>query len=277
MSERFGLARGDSLDGLERELVELGRALAYPQASPAFASRVTATIRSTGARPRRGWFGLPMQLVGRPIRRAVLLAVVLLLVLAAVAAAIGLGLPGLRITFGGPGATPIVVPSRTPVASASPGAAMGLGMPIPVADVESRAGFHVALPTDARFGAPDTSYLLNGRVTFVWGPRDAVRDTLEPGVSLVVSEFRGRLDPGYFEKVINTGTTLTHVTVDGQPGFWISGDPHFFFYVDPSGQFVEDTHRAVGDTLLWTAAGVTYRVESSLGMADTIALAESMR
>jgi hypothetical protein len=266
-----------SVDRLERDLVELGRSLAYPQPSPAFASRVTASVRATGTRPRRGWFDRPIAGFRRPARRAVLLAVVLLLVLAAVATAIGLGLPGLRITFGGPGATPIAIPSRTPVPSASPGGAMGLGLPIAVADAERRVRFHVLLPDDPRFGRPDAAYLLNGRLALVWGPRAGVPDTIEPGVSLVISEFEGSLDRGYFDKLLNTGTVLTHVSVNGSPGFWISGDPHFFFYVDPSGQPVDDTHRAVGDTLLWTAGGVTYRIESSIGMAGTIALAESMR
>ena len=42
---------------------------------------------------------------------------------------------------------------------------------------------------------------------------------------------------------------VTPVTVGGNPGYWISGPPHFFYYVDPSGKDVDDSHRIVGDTL----------------------------
>lgn len=276
MSDRVVTGSGGR-DAVELELLELGRQLNYPAASAAFADGVTRRLSARRPAGRVPWLRQPTWLFGRPVRRAVLLAVALLLVLAAVAAAIGLGLPGLRITFGGPGATPIALPSRTPAPSASPGAAMGLGLPITVADAVRGGDFPVLLPADARFGQPDAAYRLNGRLALVWGPRAGVPDTREPGVSLVISEFAGRLDPGYFEKVINTGTTLTNVTVRGARGYWISGDPHFFFYVDPSGQPVDDTHRAVGDTLLWTADGVTYRIESSLGRDATIALANAMR
>ena len=264
-------------DPLERELVELGRRLSYPQVSPAFASQVSMRLGAVsvpaGARGRRG----PTSLFGRPVRRAFVLAVALLLVVVAVAAAIGLGLPGLRITFGGPTPTPAVVPSRAPAASASPGSAMGLGLPISVADAAGRTGFPVLLPTDPRFGSPDAAYLIHARLALVWGPRPGIPETLEPGVSLVISEFRGDMDRGYFEKVVNTGTTLTRVTVRNAQGYWISGNPHFFFYVDPSGAPVDDTHRAVGDTLLWSAGGVTYRIESPLTRDETVALADAMR
>ena len=67
------------------------------------------------------------------------------------------------------------------------------------------------------------------------------------------------------------------MTVDGSQGWWISGAPHFFYYIDPEGNAVEDTHRQVGDTLIWSTGDVTYRLESSLGMEAAISLAESLR
>jgi hypothetical protein len=264
-------------DPLERELVQLGRRLSYPTASARFAERVTSAVRASSARPRSSWLGQPAWIFGRPIRRALLLAVALLLVVAAVAAAIGFGLPGVRITFGGPSASPVVVPTRSPEPSALPGSTLGLGLPIDVADAQAHVDFDVLLPDDPRFGQPDAAYLLNGRLALVWGARSGLPDTVEPGVSLVISEFRGVMDPGYFEKVLNVRTTVTGVTVRGVEGYWITGDPHFFFYVDPSGTPVDDTHRLVGDTLLWSDGTVTYRVESSLGREATITLANAMR
>ena len=53
--------------------------------------------------------------------------------------------------------------------------------------------------------------------------------------------------------------------------------PHFFYYVDPTNQVVDDTHRTVGDTLIWNDGEVTYRIESQLDMDDAIRIAESLR
>jgi hypothetical protein len=39
---------------------------------------------------------------------------------------------------------------------------------------------------------------------------------------------------------------------------------------------IDDHHRVVGDTLVWTADGVTFRLESALGMDAAIRLAESL-
>jgi hypothetical protein len=276
MSERDAELTGMPLSALEVELVELGHALAFPVPSSNFAAAVGERIR---ARPRRSWFGV-RPAFRRPMSRAVLIAIALLLVVAAVAAAIGFGLPGLRIIFGGPGASgapPASPAASRPSPSGAPGSAMGLGGAVPLAELDGQAGFHVLLPVDPTLGAPDAAYLMDGRVALAWGPREGFPPTLEPGVSLVISEFRGNVDQGYFEKVLGTGTTLKRVTVRGVAGYWISGDPHFFFYTDPSGHQVGDSHRVVGDTLVWASDGLTFRIESSIGMADTIRIAESLR
>ncbi len=97
------------------------------------------------------------------------------------------------------------------------------------------------------------------------------------GIGLLISQFEGRVDPGLYNKIIDSGSKLTRVTVDGSQGWWISGAPHFFYYIDPDGKAVEDSHRQVGDTLIWTTGDVTYRLESSLGMEAAISLAESLR
>jgi hypothetical protein len=266
------------LTALEAELVDLGRSLAYPAPSTDFAAAVGERIRT---RPRRSWFGLrPAFAFGRPMSRAALIAIALLLVVVAVAAAIGFGLPGLRIIFGGPGAS--AAPSLSPAApraspSGAPGSALGLGMPVALADLDAHAGFHVLLPADPRLGTPDAAYLMDGRVALAWGPRTGLGPTAEPSVSLVISEFRGDVDQGYFEKVLGAGTTVTRVTIRGVAGYWISGDPHFFFYIDPSGEQVTDSHRFVGDTLVWARDGLTFRIESGVGKDETIRIAESLQ
>jgi hypothetical protein len=229
------------------------------------------------------------RLGGRPMRRGLVLALAALLILAAVAGAVGLGLPGLRIIFGegpSPQATSIGTPEpsqpapsgATPSATLAPlGGSLALGDAVSFSDAERLAGFDVLLPTDPDLGLPDASYLNGQRVGLIWASRPGLPATESPGVGLVISEFRGTVDEGFFQKILGSGTTLTRVTVGGSPGYWISGAPHFFFYIDPQGQAVQDDHPTVGDVLLWTNGGVTYRLETSLGMAAAIRLGESLR
>jgi hypothetical protein len=268
---------------LEADLRELGRSLAFPATSPDFASRVSERIASR--RATQPWWRGRSLVFGRPVRRALLVAVALLLVLAAVAGAVGLGLPGLRIIFGlPPGASPSpsVIPA-TPSASAAaraPGAALGLGSTVSVDQLDAAAGFHIVRPTDPSIGPPDAAYVDLARskqVSQVWSVRPNLPATLEPGVGLVLMQFDGRLDKGFFQKAIGTGTTVAPVRVNGREAYWISGQPHFFFYTDRSGQFVDDDRRWVGDALLWSDGTYTYRLETSLGRDAAIRIAESMR
>jgi hypothetical protein len=271
---------------LEAELAELGRSIAYPAAAADFASRITARV-AVRPRPRPWWSGQG-HVFGRPVRRATLVAVVLLLVLAAAAAAVGLGLPGLRIIFGfPPGVTPQPTAIRaTPTASpavappGSPGAALGLGGSVAVEQVDAAAGFHVLRPTDPAIGVPDAAYVETAtgrRASLAWSAGAGLPPTLDPGVGLLVTQFDGRLDTGFFSKAIGSGTTVEPVVVNGFNAYWVTGQPHFFFYTGRTGEFVEDDSRWVGDALLWSDGTYTYRLESALGREASIRIAESMR
>ena len=66
------------------------------------------------------------------------------------------------------------------------------------------------------------------------------------------------------------------VTVDGAPGFWISGPPHLVRYLDLTGRERSEMTRLAGDTLVWQAGNALYRMESGVGMVETIRLAESI-
>jgi hypothetical protein len=275
-------------------LREMGSWVAFPSADseggrPDVAALARARIVALDIQPSGGgtrrWFGLGV----RPMRRGLVLAVAALLVLAAIAGAIGFGLPGLRIIFGD-------IPSQPPVASATPagsgsasaapsasatpgplGSGLGLGVVFPLADAEARGGFDLILPPDPAIGPPDVAWVTGRRVNLVWASSPVLPAADASGVGLLISEFQGHVDPGLYQKFIDTGTKLTPVTVNGSPGYWISGEPHFFFYIDPEGNSVDDTHRQVGDTLIWSTGEVTYRLESALDMDAAIQLAESLR
>lgn len=292
MSDRF-----DSLapDGLEAALADLADAVAFPTASPDFAARVTARIAAAEAAPaapapwwRRAFLGaapagVPLR---RPVRRALLVAIALVLLVAAVAGALGLGLPGIRLILGpAPVPTPTATvppsgPVASPAASLAPGATRGLGQPVAVADVAARAAFPIRFPTDPLVGAPDAAWIdptKANQVSLVWRPRPELPPTLDPGVGLLLGQFNGRLDEGFITKSIDTGTRVERLRVSGNDAFWISGNPHFFFYQGPDGQVVQDGRRWVGDTLLWSDGATTYRLETALGRDAAIRIAESLR
>jgi len=279
---------------LERALRQLASSIAWPTAEPTrpgapdlatvVRSRIEAVPAPVGAtaKPgaaRRSWWR------GRLAGRALVLAVLALLALAALAGAVGLGLPGLRLLLGeapeGPTASqaPTTRPSESQPAAL--GSTMRLGEPLVTLDpagLTERAGFPVALPADPAVGPPGAAWIddeLGGQVTLLWPVGPGRPATSEPSVGLLLSEFEGAVNDGFFSKAIDAGTVVERVRVAGQPGFWIRGQPHVLFWNGPSG-VVDDSRRWVGDVLLWARGRITYRLESALGRDEAIRIAESM-
>jgi hypothetical protein len=294
MTDR-SMARFDDT-ALEGALRSLSSSIEWPTAAPVAASgapagpdiatRVRARLTDPDRRrTRRPWW----QGSWRPLRRSLVLALVALLALAIVAGAVGLGLPGLRFIFGGgpppptptiaPTVAPGATPTSTPTQPREPGATLGLGELVPLEGVEELTGIPVRLPADPRLGAPDAVWVdvsKNNQVAYVWASDADLPETNEPGVGLVLMRFDGTTDPGFFEKVIGTGTHLEMVQVDGHDGFWITGDPHFFYYVRDGQQYFDEDRRWVGDALIWSDGTTTFRIESGLGRDETVAIAESI-
>jgi hypothetical protein len=292
---------------LEAALRDLGGSLAVaavadgtsPSAGaldPARRARLRIEAGLSGG-PRRRWQPWPAPIALRPVRRGVVLGLVAVVILAAIAGAIGLGVPGVRIVPA-PGGSPSELPSGSPTtpatattgASASPlgtspspaiagplGSMLDLGESVAVGDAATAVDFPIVLPTASGVEPPVSAWILAGRLSLVWPAGPALPATREPGVGLILSEFRGSVDPGYFQKTIGPGTTVTTVQVDGVTGYWISGAPHVIVFVDQYGYPVYDSRRIVGDTLLWARGDVTYRLESGLGREAAIALAGSLR
>ena len=145
--------------------------------------------------------------------------------------------------------------------------------------------FPVRVPTAAGFNAPHEIYLLDqdegAMVSFVYpaGPELPASD--ETGVGALLTQFRGEADRGLIEKGLpDDGAQETHleaVTVGGEPGFWISGAPHGFFFVCyDAGECRQERYRLAGNVLLWEQDGVTLRLESALSLEDALAIAESV-
>jgi hypothetical protein len=282
---------------LEGALRSMASEIDWPVAAPTAPSGVTAgpdiamrvRVRLTEARderPIRSW----RRLAWRPIRRSVVLALIALLALAVVAGAVGLGLPGLRFIFGGgptpppaPTALPTTAsfrPSATPSPTPSvPGWSIGLGEQVTLDEIEPQTGIPVRLPTDPRLGPPDSAWIDTSRgdqIAYVWAASTDLPETREPGVGFVLMRFDGTTDPGFYEKVIGSGTHLERVEVNGDDGFWVTGDPHFFYYVRNGQQVFDEDRRWVGDALVWSDGTTTFRIESALGKDATIEIAESL-
>src|SRR5262245_13410740 len=210
---------------------------------------------------------------------ALVVVILSLALLAVVAGAAVLGLPGLRLFLGPAPVSP--PPSVAPSASATaraPGAGLGLGVQVGLDELDARAGFDVQWPDDPAIGPPDAAYIdpsQGDQVTLVWSARPGLPGTLQSDVGLLMTAFRGYVDDGFFMKVVGTGTTIRMVAVDGEQAYWLSGEPHFFFYEGPKGR-VEDPRRWVGDALLWADGPVTYRLETSLGLDRAVEIAESV-
>src|SRR5215210_9121780 len=101
---------GGSDPALEAAVRSLGASLDWPSAQPPagapdVAMRVRARIAAAPPSAGRGWSRW------RPARRALLIALVALVLVVAAGAAVAFGVPGIRLSFGTPPASPPPTPA----------------------------------------------------------------------------------------------------------------------------------------------------------------------
>ena len=92
-----------------------------------------------------------------------------------------------------------------------------------------------------------------------------------------MSEFRGDLHPDYVGKVVGPATVAERLVVDGNPGIWVEGAPHFFFYGDPDGQMIENELRLAENVLLVQREDLLVRLEGAFSRERAIRIARSLR
>jgi hypothetical protein len=271
-------------DQLGLALTDLGARIAWPPAPdmrPRVLARITAPRRSEWWRalwsPRYGF---------APAILTVALALIAVLVFSPEARATAtdiLRLRGVEI-FRGP--VPSPSPSRSPgsIQTPIPLPSAGLGALVSLADARARAGYAVLVPSDPALGPPDQVYLRavtsSTAVSFVYTERAGIPTSPQAGVAAIVTEFSGgTVDEQFFGKVIGQGTTVEHVTVNGQPGFWIEGTPHFFFYRTgtTSATVEQETLRLAGNTLIWTQGSLLLRLEAQVDKATALRIAASVQ
>jgi hypothetical protein len=227
--------------GLEQRLVELGREVDWPQ-TPAF------ELGFERRPERRRWL--------RPVAIALAVAV------AAFGAVLALS-PGARSAllelFHLKGATIELVETLPEVPVQEP----DFGDRVSRNEAERRVGFELI---DLEGQKPDAVYVLDDRLaTLVYGPVEEPR--------LVLSQLNGSVWDGFVKKVGASGTRVESVQVDGEPGFFVSGDDHFVMFRDETGAITDERTFLAGNVLLWNHDGRLLRLEGDLTKAEALELA----
>ncbi|HEY7876093.1 MAG TPA: hypothetical protein VIG64_13335 [Actinomycetota bacterium] len=255
---------------LEGALLDLAPHVAFP-AERDLSMRVTAAIRTETVRrdaPR---------IRRRPARAFAFaggLAMAALLGLALTpatrdAVADFLGIGGVRITAGG-GAAP------TPTASA--GTNLALGELVTLEEARALVDFSILVPGASGFEEPDEVYVAGfppgGRVSLVYDAGRSLPRADKTGVGLLITEFEGMLENTLVKKLA-VQQQVRPTEVDGKLAYWVRG-PHTLFYLDAEGELRQETLRLSDNALIWTSGSMTLRIESSLSLEDSLAIAESM-
>jgi hypothetical protein len=253
---------------LEQALRDLGPSYPYPP-TPNLASRVRNRIATQPIARRRR-----LELWRDP-RRLALAAAVLLVLLGAAALANPVSRDAIAHFFHVRGV--IVSRQPSPLPSFSPVTPLDLGRRTTMADAQSAVSFTIAVPP--ALGVPDAVYvnkgIPGGEVALAYTPRPGIPLVKQTGLGVLITEFRGDLNPGFMGKSVGPGTTLQETSVNGDAGWWIAGEPHMI-YVEVGGNGHQETLRLAANTLIWEHAGVTYRIESGLSKAEAFRIAAGL-
>jgi hypothetical protein len=252
---------------LERALVGLGAQLDLPEAPDVSA----AVLRRISEAPARRRF---------PARRALVLALVVLAVAIGAVMAVPPARTAVLEFFGLKGATVRRVDTLPKVPTSPSAATLDLGSPVPL----TRSGkpnvkiAGVVLP--GALGRPDAAYVKEEayglKLTLVYEPGPGAPPSPYTGVGLLVTEFQGKVEPEFVEKLVDSGTRVEELTVAGAPALWLEGGPHFVLFRDARGGFAEDRGRFAGNTLLVQRDDVLVRIEGEIDRDRAVEIAESL-
>lgn len=240
---------------LERELRTLGEALAFP-AAPDLVPSVRARLSAESAR--------------RPfLRRPLVVALAALALAVAAAMAVPPARTAILEFLHIQGATVERVDEPPEVTRVD----LGLALPVSLEEARAELAFEPLVPDFPGLGRPDAIYVdrfaFGGQVLFLYGT--------EAAPQLLVSQFRGDTNPDFIGKEAGPGTSIEPVTVgDGNPGFWVSGEPHEFMYLGPDGEPRFDTIRLAANALLWQRGPLTLRIEGEITKERALELAATL-
>jgi hypothetical protein len=257
---------------LERALVRLGGDLVFPETPDVFTA-VRGRLEQAPARRRT------------PSRRALVVAFVALAVAVGAAMAVPAARTAILELFGLRGATVTRVETlprveTRPEAPAPTAAELELGSPVPVVDGLVRVNWpHLLVPET--LGPPDAAYyssvLRDGKVSLVYEPGAGVPRSRFTGVGILITEFRGDVEPAYLDKLADAGTSIQRLRIGRDPAIWLEGGPHYVAFRTPDGGFAEDVARLAGDTLLVQRGRLLVRIEGELERDRAVEIARSLR
>ena len=249
-------------DGLGRALATAGRDMDWPPA-PDLTARVSATLADQQRHPSlaRPRLSLPRR------RRTVLLlvAVVVLLAAAAVAAKVVIDLGALTID---------TIPGRPTALPTAVASGPTLGHRVTLEEAEREAGFPAQVP--AALGDPDAVWVDatddGSRIVLAWTASSALPpiDGLPWGA--VLYGFHGEMELAA-KSVFLDGNTFQDAKVGGADAIWVSG-PHELDLVTHDGTY--SRYLVTGNILIWESDGTVLRLETSVGQAAAVRIAESI-
>ena len=118
-------------------------------------------------------------------------------------------------------------------------------------------------------GEPDAVFVRGTTIaTLVYGPVEKPR--------LALSQLRGGVWDGFVKKAGAGGTTVEDVTVNGEPGLFVSGDEHFVMFRDGQGNITDEQTYLAGTVLLWNRGELLLRLEGDLTREEALELARSV-
>jgi hypothetical protein len=158
---------------------------------------------------------------------------------------------------------------------------LGLGKPVTREQAQGLVRWHIAAPS--ALGQPNAIYVQDpangptqGEVSLVYATAPGVKVAGETGVAVLITEARGKVNETIFGKMLGPSSTVEAVTVNGHQGWWISGSPHDFIYVDPDGTYRSETMRLATNTLIFDNNGTIVRIEADTTRDRALGIASSM-
>jgi hypothetical protein len=140
------------------------------------------------------------------------------------------------------------------------------GERISLREARARMAGDLLLPRTPKLGKPDEIYASpkDGVVLVYPAGLPPLGDT---GISLILTEVSGDVEPAYLAGEGGVGSGLKRVSVDGDPGYWGPAERHLSQLDRP----------LLGNVLFWEQSGVALRLEADVQKEQAIRIAESVR
>jgi hypothetical protein len=174
-----------------------------------------------------------------------------------------------------------VLPTPTPLPPGPIGQRLGLGSSSTLPAARATVHWQVLVPSS--LGDPDEVYVelppvgpAGGEVTLVYSARPGISASARTGAAVLVTEVQGNLTSDSFGKTLGEGAAIEEVAVAGHSGYWITGTPHVFYFIDTAGNVRFETLRLATNTLLIDEGGVIVRIEGDLTKTQAVKIAESL-